>query len=78
MKARGAKREYYNRKLKGTFFNIAFTAIRVNPMTRSYYEKKKREGKTHRKALLCLARQYVKIVYAVLRKKQKFNQGALT
>ena len=36
----------------------------------------KRKGgkeKTHRKALLCLARQYVKIVYAVLRKKQKFN-----
>ena len=73
MKARGAKRKYYNRKLKGTFFNIAFTAIRVNPIARSYYEKKRREGKTHRKALLCLARQYVKIVYAVLRKKQKFN-----
>jgi len=41
-------------------------------MARNYYEKKRREGKTHRKALLCLARQYVKIVYAVLRKKTKF------
>jgi len=31
-------------------FNIAFTAIRVNPMARRYYEKKREEGKVHRKA----------------------------
>ena len=54
MKARGAKRKYYNRKLKGTFFNIAFTAIRVNPIARSYYEKKRREGKNSSKSSFML------------------------
>uniref|UniRef100_A0A7V3NUR0 IS110 family transposase n=1 Tax=candidate division WOR-3 bacterium TaxID=2052148 RepID=A0A7V3NUR0_UNCW3 len=62
------KRRNYNRKLKGIFFNIAFTAISI---ARRYYEKKRKEGKTHRKALLCLARQYLRISYTVL-KKQKF------
>jgi len=31
MKARREKIKYYNRKLKGTFFNITFTAIRSSP-----------------------------------------------
>jgi hypothetical protein len=66
---RNVKRRHYNRKLKGTFFNIAFTASRINPLALSYYQRKRKEDKSHRQALLCLARQYVRIVYAVWKKR---------
>ncbi len=68
-KARGIRRKSYSRVLKGIFFNIAFTAVRIDDKAKAYYEKKIKEGKCHRQALLCVARQISRVVYATLKEK---------
>ncbi len=73
MKTKNMKRKNYNRVLKGTFYNIAFTAVRVNKQAKEYYQKKINEGKHHRQALLCLARQYCRITYVMMKKKEAFR-----
>lgn len=69
VKARGIRRKSYSRTLKGVFFNIAFTAVRIDDKAKAYYEKKIKEGKCHRQALLCVARQIARIVYGVLKEE---------
>jgi len=66
------KRTLYNRTLRSVFFDIAFAALSRNDQARSYYTKKRKEGKTHRQALLRLARYYARLVYAVLTKHQTY------
>jgi len=73
MKTKNMKRKNYNRILKGTFYNIAFTAARVNKQAKEYYQKKINEGKHHRQALLCLARQYCRITYVMMKKNEAFH-----
>jgi len=34
------------------FFNIAFTTVQIDDKAKAYYEKKIKEGKCHRQALL--------------------------
>ena len=60
-----------NRILKGTFYNIAFTAAPVNKQAKEYYQKNINEGKHHCQALLCLARQYCRIAYGGNDEKQR-------
>ena len=62
-KERLYRRTMYNRKLKTVFFYIALTAIREDERSRAYYRKKRQEGKSHRQALLSLARQLARVVY---------------
>ncbi len=64
-KAKSVKRRSYNRKLRAVFYNIAFSAMRVNSKARAYYKRKRKEGKTHRQALAHLARHYARIIYKV-------------
>jgi len=60
-KARGG-----NKKLKNALFLSAFAALR-DPRSRAYYDRKRFEGKTHRQALLALARRRCNVIYAMLR-----------
>ncbi|MEV7045047.1 IS110 family transposase [Amycolatopsis sp. NPDC051061] len=55
-----------NRKLKRAFFLAAFAALR-DPVSRSYYDRKRAEGKKHNAALICLARRRCDVLYAMLR-----------
>ncbi|TDP88809.1 IS110 family transposase [Labedaea rhizosphaerae] len=55
-----------NRKLKRAFFLAAFAAM-SDPTSRTYYDKKRAEGKNHNAALICLARRRCDVLYAMLR-----------
>jgi transposase len=55
-----------NRKLKRAFFLAAFAALH-DPTSRSYYDRKRAEGKKHNAALICLARRRCDVIYAMLR-----------
>ncbi|MYW94332.1 IS110 family transposase [Amycolatopsis rubida] len=55
-----------NRKLKRAFFLAAFAAL-SDPTSRTYYDKKRAEGKKHNAALICLARRRCDVLYAMLR-----------
>ncbi|RPE37327.1 transposase IS116/IS110/IS902 family protein [Streptomyces sp. Ag109_O5-1] len=55
-----------NRKLKHAFFLAAFAAL-SDPTSRTYYDRKRAEGKKHNAALICLARRRCDVLYAMLR-----------
>ncbi|MFJ3027198.1 IS110 family transposase [Streptomyces tendae] len=55
-----------NKQLKRAFFLSAFAAL-SDPASRTYYDKKIKEGKHHTQALLCLARRRADVLFAMLR-----------
>ncbi|GFJ77322.1 insertion element IS110 uncharacterized 43.6 kDa protein [Phytohabitans houttuyneae] len=55
-----------NKQLKRAFFLSAFAAL-ADPASRTYYDRKRAEGKKHNAALICLARRRVDVLHAMLR-----------
>ncbi|MGY4918633.1 IS110 family transposase [Streptomyces sp. 900116325] len=55
-----------NKQLKRAFFLAAFASL-ADPASRTYYDRKRAQGKTHTQALLCLARRRVDVLFAMLR-----------
>jgi hypothetical protein len=43
----------------------AFASLR-DPQSRTYYDRKRAEGKNHRSALICLARRRNNVLYSML------------
>jgi len=54
-----------NHRLKNALFLVAFASLR-HPPSRTYYDRKRAEGKRHNQALLCLARRRVDVLHAML------------
>lgn len=55
-----------NKICKQTLINMAGCSIRFSPQCKTYYLKKRTEGKAHNHALRCLARQLIKVIYKML------------
>jgi transposase len=56
-----------NHRLKRALHTAAMTQARMRKGPgRSYYQRKREEGKTHREALRCLKRQLVKVIWRTL------------
>ncbi len=64
-----------NHKLKRALFLSAFAALH-DPASRSYYDRKRAEGKKHNAALICLARRRCDVLYAMLNSKQPYRAAA--
>lgn len=61
-----------NKQLKRAFFLAAFASL-SHPPSRSYYDRKRAEGKKHNAALICLARRRVDVLHAMLRTKTPYR-----
>ncbi len=59
-------------KLKRALFLSAFAALH-DTASRTYYERKRAEGKKHNAALICLARLRCDVLYAMLKTKQPYR-----
>ena len=57
----------YDRRMLRACFLAAQTAAVFCPESRAYYERKRREGKSHKQAVLALARRRITVIYAMLR-----------
>lgn len=57
----------YSRRLRRVMYMSALTAIRCDPVSRAYYQRKRDEGKRHIPATICLARRRVNVLYALIR-----------
>lgn len=57
----------YHRGLNRVFYTSALISIRCNPESRSFYDRKRAEGKHHSQAVLALARRRVNVLWALLR-----------
>jgi transposase len=54
-----------NHRLKNALFLAAFASLR-HPPSRTYYDRKRAQGKRHNQAILCLARRRVDVLHAML------------
>ncbi|WP_142358659.1 IS110 family transposase [Mycobacterium heckeshornense] len=59
-------RRYHRRLLRACYLS-AQIAIRTDAASRTYYDRKRSEGKTHTQAVLALARRRLNVVWAMLR-----------
>lgn len=68
-----------NRHLKRCMYLIA-DGMRANDLrTREYFDKKIRDGKTHRQALRCVGRQVIRMFFSMLKKGRVYDpQRAIT
>ena len=61
-----------NKQLKRAFFLAAFASL-SHPPSRTYYDRKRAEGKKHNAALICLARRRVDVLHAMLRTNTRYQ-----
>jgi transposase len=64
-----------NHRLKNALFLAAFASLRHEP-SRTYYDRKRAQGKKHNQALLCLARRRVDVLHAMLSRGMRYHTPA--
>jgi transposase len=64
-----------NHRLKDALFLAAFASLR-HPPSRTYYDRKRTEGKRHNQAVLCLARRRVDVLHAMLTRRSPYQLPA--
>ena len=74
---RTKRRKRYSRRLKGILYFIALSQIRINPESRAYYDRKRKEGKNHWQAMNALSRQLIKIIYYMLKNMEPYRRPVL-
>lgn len=57
----------FNRRLLRTCYLAALSSLKSSPTSRAFYDRKRTEGKTHKQALLALARRRINVIWAMLR-----------
>ncbi|MET8276857.1 IS110 family transposase [Streptomyces sp. NPDC005096] len=63
----------YHRGLQRVFYQSALTSIRSCPESRTFYERKRAEGKRHTQAVLALARRRVNVLWALPRDNRCYS-----
>ncbi|QUQ68807.1 IS110 family transposase [Kutzneria sp. CA-103260] len=63
----------YNRRLLRMFYLSAQVATRWCPTSKAFYDRKRREGKTHKQATLALARRRLSVLWALIRDNRTFQ-----
>jgi len=62
-----------NRRLKRALYLSAFASLK-DPTSRSYYDRKRAENKSHQHALMALARRRCDVLYAMMRDGTLYDQ----
>jgi transposase len=57
----------YSRRLRRVMYMSALTAVRCDPASKAYYQRKRDEGKRPIPATTCLARRRTNVLYALIR-----------
>jgi transposase len=64
----------YNRALNRVFYISALASIHFNTESRTFYDRKRAEGKLHTQAVLALARRRVNVLWALIRDRRCYEQ----
>ena len=67
-----------NKHLKRALFLSAFAALRSDPTSRAYYDRKRAEGKKHNAALISLSRRRCDVLFAMLKNREPYRAPAPT
>jgi hypothetical protein len=71
-------RRYDRRLLLRACYLSAQSAIRTDPASRVYYDRKRAEGKTHTQAIIALARRRLNVLWAMLRDHTAYQPATTT
>ncbi len=63
----------YSRRLRRVMYMSALTAIRCDPASKAYYQRKREQGKRAIPATICLARRRVNVLYALIRDNRTWH-----
>jgi len=63
-----------NHRLKNAMFLAAFASLR-SPDSKTFYDRKRAEGKRHNAAVICLARRRCNVILAMLRTQQPYHSN---
>lgn len=63
-----------NRILKRVFYQSAFCSLIGSRASRVFYERKRKEGKAHKQAVMALARRRVNVLWAMLRDGRAYEE----
>ena len=71
-------RKQYHRGLRRVFYLAAFSSIRSDGPSKTFYQRKRAEGKIHTQALIALARRLIDVIWALIRDNRTFTTEAPT
>jgi transposase len=63
----------YHRRLQRVLYTSALVSIRCDPNSRTFYDRKRAEGKKHVQAVLALARRRVNVLFALIRDRRCYH-----
>jgi transposase len=66
----------YHRRLRHVFYMAAFSSLKSNGPSRTFYQRKRAERQRHNKAIIALARRLVDVLWALLRDNRVFTPTA--
>jgi transposase len=66
----------FNRRLLRTCYLAALSSLKNSPASRTFYDRKRREGKSHKQALIALARRRLNVIWAMLRDRTPYREPA--
>lgn len=64
----------FNRRLMRTCYLAALSSLKNSPASRAFYERKRAEGKSHKQALIALARRRISTLWAMLRDRTTYQE----
>ncbi len=64
----------YNRRLLRTCYLAALSSLKSSTASRTFYDRKRGEGKTHKQALIALARRRINVIWALLRDHTTYQE----
>lgn len=67
-----------NKLLKKVLYQSAFSSLRHHQASRAFYDRKRREGKRHRQAVVALARRRIDVLWAMMRDGRRFDPSLAT
>ncbi|MGA1863418.1 IS110 family transposase [Deferribacter thermophilus] len=73
MYSRGRISKKGSKSLRRYIYLMASGVIRCNEHFKRYYDKKRAEGMPHRKAMIALCNKLIRILFAMLKNREKFN-----
>jgi transposase len=68
----------FNRRLLRTCYLAALSSLKNSPSSRTFYDRKRAEGKSHKQALIALARRRMNVIWAMLRDHTPYVEPAIT
>ena len=63
----------YCRRLLRVFYMSAMVAARCCPVSKAFYERKRADGKSHKQAIIALARRRLNVIWALIRDGRTFE-----